>query len=85
MDLEFLKYIPEENIKKWTKLTTYCYDIGCICKNCEYFPKEFKRKCKVKLQVLLLYRKFGNPKKEVENESKGNRGQKKSIKINTPK
>lgn len=84
MNLELLKLIPEENIKQWTNLTIYCYDIGCICKNCEYFPDDLKKHCQVKLHVLLLYRNLGNPKKYIEekNERKHNRRRKKSIRLN---
>lgn len=75
MNLELLKIIPEENIKQWTKLTIYCYNLGCNCRNCDYFPKKYKKQCKVKLQVLLLCRNLGNPKKYIEekNERKRNR------------
>lgn len=81
MELELLNYIPEENIKKWTNLTKYCYNIGCVCNNCEYFPEYFKRKCKVKLHVLLLYRKLGKPK----DESICNKKRKENIRIDTSK
>lgn len=74
MDLKFLRYIPKENLKKWTKLTLYCYKLNCICKDCDYFPEDYKKICKVKLQVLLLYRKFGKPKINKKDNIIGDKG-----------
>lgn len=69
MNLGLLKSIPRENVKQWTKLTTYCYNIGCTCRNCDYFPEYYKRQCMVKLQVLLLCRNLGKPKEQDESEN----------------
>ena len=71
MNLSLLNCIPEENVKQWSKLTMYCYDIGCTCSKCEYFPENYKKNCKVKLHVLILCRKFGRPIEVIENEDNG--------------
>lgn len=56
--------IPSCNLKHWSRVTIYCYEKNANCKECNYFPDEYKKECKVKEHVPLLYKKFGEPNVE---------------------
>lgn len=51
-------------VSKWTDGAINCYERGCRCEGCNNIPDDFKDKCRMKLAVLELVRRFGAPKKK---------------------
>ena len=63
IELEKIRY-PKANIKKWTHSAIHCYLRGCICENCIYQEAIKSTKCKIKVAVILLAKKYGRPTEE---------------------
>lgn len=49
------------NYIRWSQDAIYCYNRGCICKNCP-IAGYISEKCRMKESVLELVRTIGKPK-----------------------
>lgn len=56
------EYYKKISYQRWTLGSIECYKRGCICTNCPTF-NILGNKCRMKVSVLNLVRKFGAPKK----------------------
>ena len=60
-----LGYVLSTNLRRWTRQSVDCYYNGLQCKFCT-LPDDIKAQCKMKPVVLALVKKFGKPKREIE-------------------
>lgn len=55
-----MKFIKTPELRRWTKAAVYCYERGCLCRDC-FYKNIMESECQMKDTVLALYRKFGKP------------------------
>ncbi len=63
--------ITNMEVYRWTVSAKFCYDRGCVCKNC-YYKENLETVCKMKSAVLELVRRFGKPPQFIISSNNGN-------------
>lgn len=66
-----MNFAPKFKVTRWTPTAAECYLNGCNCNTC-YLSTILETKCVMKIVVLELVRKFGEPNLEeiIENYPK---------------
>ncbi|MBR2526567.1 hypothetical protein IKE67_08905 [bacterium] len=67
---ELGNYAPS-NIRYWTKGAIECYKSKFDCLHCKTYYIMESGVCQMKATVLELYKKFGEPKEDVEDKQNG--------------